>query len=375
MTIEPTSANATLLGRVKNILMQPQKEWDVIAREEASAGALATGYVVPLAAISAVAGLLGALLYSGFYLGGITWLLADVVWVLLCSVLGFFVCGILINALASTFGSEKDQMRAYQLSAYSATAGLLGGVGALLGALAPAVSLVAFIYSVMLLYMGLPRLMKTPEDKRVPYVATIIILAIVFFAVVSWALMPLYVNLRGSPFGAVRPSFHFSETRPTPSAQSQVAAPEPSAGAAPSSGPADPDRLAAYLTPTMPNGFTLMSSSRGEEMGVVTAQGVYQRGDAHMTVTVVHLGQLGGLAAAAAGMNLSENSEDANGYSRTNAENGRMVTEQVNRARRTASYIVVGRGVSVAAEGDGVTVEEVRAAVEAVGIERVESAR
>ena len=48
-----------IVARAKNICLTPDKEWEVIAAETTPAPALFTGYVVPMAAIGAVAGLIG----------------------------------------------------------------------------------------------------------------------------------------------------------------------------------------------------------------------------------------------------------------------------------------------------------------------------
>ena len=48
-----------IVDRVKKICLTPAAEWTVIAGESASAGTLMTGYVIPLAGLSAVAGFVG----------------------------------------------------------------------------------------------------------------------------------------------------------------------------------------------------------------------------------------------------------------------------------------------------------------------------
>ena len=52
-------------------------------------------------------------------------------------------------------------------------------------------------------------------------------------------------------------------------------------------------------------------------------------------------------------MNVQQNEQNANGYSRTQTVNGRVITETVDNASRSASYGIVGRGVAVTAEGRG----------------------
>src|SRR5438093_13317084 len=49
----------SLRDRVKNILMQPRREWRVIAREPSSVAELYLSYVAPLAAIGPPASIVG----------------------------------------------------------------------------------------------------------------------------------------------------------------------------------------------------------------------------------------------------------------------------------------------------------------------------
>jgi Mn2+/Fe2+ NRAMP family transporter len=92
-------------------------------------------------------------------------------------VVSVFVMAFIANALAPTFGSRQDMGQAHKLAAYGCTAFFVAGVFALF----PPLGILAIVglYSFALIYIGLPRVMATPEDKRVGYLATIIIIAIV----------------------------------------------------------------------------------------------------------------------------------------------------------------------------------------------------
>ena len=48
-----------LIERVKNIILTPKTEWDVIDQETADTQKIVVGYVVPLVAVGAVASFLG----------------------------------------------------------------------------------------------------------------------------------------------------------------------------------------------------------------------------------------------------------------------------------------------------------------------------
>src|SRR5690348_9986663 len=60
---KPVQSSA-LIARVQGILTQPTAEWAVIEAEPATVGGLYSGYVAILAAIPAIAGLIGGLVFG-----------------------------------------------------------------------------------------------------------------------------------------------------------------------------------------------------------------------------------------------------------------------------------------------------------------------
>lgn len=204
MTTTPTSAgSAGLIDRVRNIILTPSAEWDRIAGEQPSMGAIITGYIVPLAAVAAVAGALGLLLLSGFigFGAGIVGILIGIVINVALAVGGVFLISLLINALAPTFGSQADAGRAFQLAAYFPTPIWIAMVATIVPVLGQLVVIAGAIYAIYEMYVGLPRLMKTPEDKRVAYVATIVII-LMLIGVVIWYVV-IGMILHGAMMGAL----------------------------------------------------------------------------------------------------------------------------------------------------------------------------
>jgi hypothetical protein len=82
------------------------------------------------------------------------------------------------NALAPTFGGEKNSLNALKLIAFGATAGMVGGIFTLLPALS-FLALLASLYSIYLIYTGIPVLMKAPQEKALGYTAVLIVCGIV----------------------------------------------------------------------------------------------------------------------------------------------------------------------------------------------------
>jgi len=99
------------------------------------------------------------------------------------SLAGVYVLALIIDGLAPTFGGTKNQIQALKVAAYSSTASWVAGVFSILPGLR-ALTLLGF-YSIYVLYLGLPVLMKAPAEKAGAYTAIVIVAAIVLFALVT----------------------------------------------------------------------------------------------------------------------------------------------------------------------------------------------
>jgi hypothetical protein len=179
-----------IVSRAKSICLTPAAEWPVIAEEQTSTSDLITGYVVPLAAIGAVAGFIGgsiigqSLPFGGYYRIPITTGFGAAIFSFVMAVVGVFVIAFVIDALAPTFGGQKNSAQALKVAVYSYTPAWIAGslrIVPFLGLLGVLVGL----YGLYLLYLGLPRLMRCPEDKAVGYTIVVVICAIVLFMIVG----------------------------------------------------------------------------------------------------------------------------------------------------------------------------------------------
>lgn len=194
-----------LVERVKQILTDPSAEWPRIEAESTTTRELYTGYILPLSAIGPVAMVIGLGLF------GISMPLAGTVRLPLSQLLtqaivayGFglvsvYVLAWIINMLAPTFGGTKNMEQALKVAAYGATASWVGGLCQLLPSLS-LLGLLAALYSLYLVWLGLPVLMKAPSEKSLGYTATVVVAAIVLFAttgVVSASLVATPVALVG----------------------------------------------------------------------------------------------------------------------------------------------------------------------------------
>ena len=75
-------------------------------------------------------------------------------------------------------------MQALKVAAYASTPALIAGIFNIHGVFY-VVTILVSIYSLYLLYLGLPILMKVPKDRAMGYTAVVIIGAIVLFLLQS----------------------------------------------------------------------------------------------------------------------------------------------------------------------------------------------
>jgi hypothetical protein len=179
----------SLVDRVKRILTSPRTEWQVIDAEPTTAAQLYTGYIVPLAAIGPIAQLIGysvfgiSVPFMGTYRVPIGSAISSALVTYILSLAAVYVLALIIDGLAPTFNGQRSQTQALKVAAYSSTASWVAGIFHLI----PGLRLLTILglYSLYLLYLGLPIVMKAPREKAVAYTAVVILAAIVLFMVIG----------------------------------------------------------------------------------------------------------------------------------------------------------------------------------------------
>lgn len=175
--------------RVKRILLSPRTEWEVIDAEPTTLATLYTGYVMPLAAIGPLAQVIGYSVFGitvpfmGTYRVPIGSAITSAVVGYILTLVGTYVLALIIDGLAPTFNGQRNQIQALKVAAYSSTASWVAGIFALI----PGLRLLTILglYSLYLLYLGLPVLMKAPREKAMGYTVVVVLAAIVLFIIIA----------------------------------------------------------------------------------------------------------------------------------------------------------------------------------------------
>jgi hypothetical protein len=395
-----------LVDRAKKIIVSPKTEWDVIAAEATPNQQLIVGYVLPLAAVAAVAAFIGQVLigvsvpFLGTVKTGLVAGLVGLVFTLVMAVVMVFVVGFIADALAPSFGGQKNLPQAVKVAAYSYTPVWIVGILAILPALTPLVFL-AWLYTVYLMYLGLPKLMKAPQEKAVGYTVVVVIAAIVIGFVIAAigslitapAMMASGAGSsvryeKDSPMGKLddfakkmeEQAKKMEEAQKSGDAGKQMEAALGALGTAMSGGKAVEPVQVDALKPFVPEKLaglprTDLKTERGGVSGLMMAkaEGVYGEGEKQLRLEVNDTGGAAGLLGMAAWLGVQGEKEDANRRESTKRDGTRIVHEEVDKKSGHSEYtVVLGNRFVVSAEGN-VDIATLKSAVNGLDLGRLEA--
>ncbi|HTK29794.1 MAG TPA: Yip1 family protein [Vicinamibacterales bacterium] len=414
-----------IVSRAKNICLTPNTEWPVIATEPTSTGELISAYVAPLAAIGAVAGLIGGSLvgislpFLGTYRIPLTAGLVSACFGFVMAIVGVFILAFIINALAPTFGAEQNNVQALKVAVYSYTPAWIAGVLRILPVLG-ILAILAALYGLYLLYLGLQRVMKCPPEKAIGYTAVVVVCAIVLAIVVSVvggviAGAGMYSSgmMNGSlaraagGFGAPAASssdIKFDKNSAMGKLQSlsekldesnkkmeaaqksgdqkaEVAAAMEGLGTLLGGGkrvdPIGIDQIKTFVPETFAG--LPQRSHNTEKNGIAglmvsKAEATYGEGDKSVQLEISDSGGASGLVGLVGWAAVQGEKDDDNSTERTQNVNGRLVHEKLAKRGGTNEFgIVLGDRFIVNASSRGVTLPELKAAVSGLNLAQLEA--
>ena len=404
-----------LVDRAKNICITPKTEWPVIAAEQSTAAGLMTGYVAPLALIGPVAGFIGGsvightLPFVGTYRTPMMMGIALAIFVFVMAFVGTFILSLIINALATSFGGEKNSEQALKVAVYSYTPAWIAGVLQVVPFLR-ILAILAALYGLYLLYLGLPRLMKCPEEKAVGYTVVVVICAIVLWIVISMigaSIGGLGMMATGGMAGAMRDrgaAVQIDKSSPIGKLDEfskKMEAAGKKMEAAQKSGNQDEAMKAAMsglgtvlgggksvdpigidqLKPFVPETLAGLGkkSSRAEKTGamglMVSKAEAHYSDDANKSIDldISDTGGASGWVALASWAGVQGEKEDQYGSEKTMKVNGRMVHERAGKDGSSEYSVVLGERFVVSAKAHGVDLNSLKAAVSSLDLGKLEA--
>lgn len=401
-----------LIERVKAILLTPKTEWPVIAGEPAATADLYKNYIILLAAIPAIFGfvkmsLIGVSVpFMGTMRVGVMAGLSSMLVTYVLSLVMVYIMALIINALAPTFDAQKDQTQALKTAAYAYTASWVAGVGQILPWLGVLIGLAGGIYSIYLLYLGLPHTMKCPPQKAAGYTAVTIIIAIVLgflVGIIAGTVSGVGAMMSGgsfsvsdsddvkfdkdSPLGKLeqwskeveKAGKQMEAAEKSGDQQAQADAMKVLMGAALGGGGAveslDPQRLKEFL-PGSIGGKARgdVSAERSGAMGlqISEARATYSD-DSGQTVRleITDSGSARGLIALAGWAGIEEEKETSRGYEKTYRKGGRIIHEEWS-GNRGEFATVVGDRFTVKVSGEAASMDDLKDLMSDVDLDGLE---
>lgn len=401
------------IARVQAILARPKQEWPVIAGESSSLKDLYLGYIMILAGIGPLAGFIRMTVfgiempYMGTYRMGLGAALGNLVFEYVLALVGVYLIALIINQLASTFGGQKNSMQALKTVTYSHTAAWIAGIGLIMPGIGMVIAILGSVYSIYLLYLGLPVMMKTPGEKAAKYTAASIVAALV----VGFAISLLVGGITGaggmmgggfshqsapaeggfdkdSPGGKLEDwakkmesaSQEMKKAQESGDAQQQSEAMgkmmSTALGNAGQVESLAPERIQAFL-PEKLAGMTRseLSSERTGVMGlqVSTAQGAYadENGNA-LQVEITDMGAAKGVMGLASWGGVEEEKVTETGFEKSYKDGSMLVHEQWDNQAASGEYsLVVGERFSVTITGSAPDIGVLKKAAAGIDLEEL----
>lgn len=403
-----------LVQRVQDILLRPKPTWPAIEQEPGDVASIYRNYLVYLAAIPAIAGFIGMTLVGvgGFgmhmrvpFVSGLVNMVVGYV----LSLAMVFVMALIVDALAPTFGGQKNRVNAVKLVAYGATAAFVGGVFSLIPALGM-LGLLAAAYSIYLVYTGLPVLMKCPPEKAGAYTAVVVVCGIVASIVVAAVLAALAPSQHMGGFGGMRERADVKITTPQgevsidtskldemakrmeeagkrmeaaqksgDSAAASKAASEMLGALGGTSGEALPPQELKALLPDSLGALRRESieAQGNQAMGLAgsSAKASYAGdGQQRVRLSITDLGGMAGLAQLAGWAGSTLDRETEREIERVYKQGQRTVREKSRKdGSRSEVSMILGNGVIVEAEGRKVELAALKSIVEGLDLARLET--
>jgi hypothetical protein len=409
-----------IITRAKSMLLAPRAEWPLVAAEPDTVGGLYTGYIAVVAAIPPIAHFLSSTLIgvSVPFLGAFRVPLAAGITTAVLhyalSLIGTFVVALIVDALAPSFGGEKNRVQALKAVAYASTAAWVASIIGIIPGLGLLAALAGGIYSIYLLNMGLPFTMKCPPEKAIGYTAVSAIVAII----VWWVLALVVGSVAGFGLGIGRgltgysapgythPGGDFAAgstgaalqawSKKMADASKQVDAAQKSGdpdakanavgqmiGAAVGSGgkveSLAPDQIKPFVPDTL-QGLkrTQLSVDRSGALGVQVSKATAtysDDGQRRLNLQITDTGSLKGLVGFASGWaGVEQDTETDTGYDKTYKSGGQLVHEKWDSRGNSGEYgVVVGDRFAVDVSGSAASIDELKAAVASINLAGLEA--
>jgi hypothetical protein len=316
-----------------------------------------------------------------------------------------YVLALIVDALAPTFGGQKNNIQAFKVVVYAYTASWIAGVAQIVPGLGLLLMIAGGIYSIYLMYLGLPQTMKCPPEKAAGYTAVIVIVAIVVGAVIGvvvGGIAGVGSMMSGATYSSASDDdVKFDENSPLGKMQkwgAEMEAANKKLEAAQKSGDQSaqeealkavfgaalgggqqveslaPDRLKAFVPSELAGlNRSSISAERNGALGlqISTAAATYSNDSGReVRLEITDAGSAKGLLGLASWVGMEGEREENGRHEKTFREADRLIHQEWDSNASEGEYtVVVGDRFTVKVEGGAASVAELRRAAEQLDLD------
>jgi hypothetical protein len=304
--------------------------------------------------------------------------------------------------LAPSFGGKKDDMQALKTVAYAYTAAWVAGFAQLVPWMGILILLAGSVYSVYLLYLGLPVTMKCPPEKSMGFTVVSIIAAVILSFAISAVVRGITGGVgmmggmsssqmgkgefdKGSPGGkiedwtkkmeAATKDLEKAQKSGDSDAQSEAMS-KLMASAMGGDGKIEtlaPERIKTFLPESLAGRTrSAVSAERSGAMGfqISTAQASYKDSDGNiLKAEITDMGLAKGVMALAGWAGVEKESVTESGFEKTYKKGKEMVHEQWDSRARSGEYsTILGNRFSVKISGKAADIDTLKKAANSMNL-------
>jgi hypothetical protein len=187
-----------LVHTVRNIILDPVKEWDVIHSENKPASYFSSSLLFPLLMLASVSAFLGSFLFTNTELTNVYSILTGVKYLIMLYLV-IYGTAFIFKEVTNAFELGKDFNLSFKIITCSVVPFFLCQILSRLFESFIFVNILSF-YGLYILWTGIKKMIDPPERKKILLMIAVTVAFIALFSVANWILTLIFDKLYFSIF-------------------------------------------------------------------------------------------------------------------------------------------------------------------------------
>ena len=173
-----------LINRVKGIIVNPTKEWEIIRTENIDKNKIIKEYALPLIILITISTLIGSLGSPKFLAPSFSYSVVSAFITFTVSIISIYISSYIINEIGASFGVTKNIENSFKLIIYSSTPAYIASIIANFHWTLSFINILG-VYSVYLFWLGSSQILNIHEDKKVGFVILSFLILLIVYLILA----------------------------------------------------------------------------------------------------------------------------------------------------------------------------------------------